>query len=170
MPASFCSGAEHCVCTGPGHPFVRRYAFWALEIRPPPFPSFGPTLVGLLQLWPSMLPSFGELKQVAGLCIGSWENLDTPRQEEVEVGLIARDPIRCTQLGAKPLVDGLPLEDHQVAAALMGNVGGLPHTGPISALRLVLALSAALSLPVGESELCGQLTSGKLCKTDNRNC
>ena len=86
------------------------------------------------------------------------------------MGLFVRAQNRFSPLGAKPLVDGLPLEDHQVAAALMGNVGGLPHTGPISALRLVLALSAALSLPVGESELCGQLTSGKLCKTDNRNC
>ena len=82
----------------------------------------------------------------------------------------AHDPNRCTQLGAKPLADDLPLEDHLVAAALMGNVGGLPDTGPISGLHLVVALSAALSLPVGESELCGQLTFDKLCKTDSRNC
>ena len=93
----------------------------------------------------------GELKRVAGPCLGTWEYFGPPRQEGVEVGLHARDPNRCTRLGAKPLVDELPLKDHQVAAALMGNVGGLPNTEPISALCLVPALSAALFLRVGET-------------------
>ena len=86
------------------------------------------------------------------------------------MGLFVRAPNRFSQLGAKPLVDGLPLEDHQVAVALMDNVGRLPSMGPISALCLVLVPSVPLSLFVGESELFGQLSTGKLCRTDSQNC
>ena len=84
--------------------------------------------------------------------------------------MFARDPSRCTQMGAKPLAYHLPLEGDQVAAALMGNVGGLPDTEPISALRLGLALSTALSFLVEENELVDQLNFGKLCRTDSSTC
>ena len=86
------------------------------------------------------------------------------------MGFLVRAPNRYSALGAKPLVGGLRLEDHQVAVALMENVGRLPSMVPISALHLVLGPSAALSLPVGGSELCGQLATGKLCRTDSKNC
>ena len=85
------------------------------------------------------------------------------------MGLFVLAPNRFSQLGAKPLVDGLPLEDHQVAAALMGNVGGLPSTEPVSALCLGLALSTALSLHVKENKLFGQLNFGKPGRTDSSN-
>ena len=86
------------------------------------------------------------------------------------MGLFVRAPNPFAQLGAKPLVDGLTLEDHQVAVASMDNVGRLPSMGPISASDLVLAPLVALSLPVGESKLCGQLSTGTLCRTDSKNC